>query len=212
MLTNVADWQGNAKRSLSLSEEALVLARDFNDESLTLRALNNLGYTAYLHGDLERARPALEEALNLARRMDDTWGLGNALHGVGEVHRAEGDFVGAVAAYREGIALAKENEAWISSIECLEGLAAVAVAQGLPEHATRMLAVTQESRRVINFPIEPAQQRAYQGVMRAVREALSEETFRTVWEAGKALSLEEAVAEALAVAEEHFGKTAETGV
>ena len=82
------------------------------------------------------------------------------------------------------------------TVECLAGLAAVGLRDGQPEHAARLLGAA-AWREVIGSPPPPSQRAEYNRLRMVARASLDEATFATMWAAGRALSLEDAVAEAL---------------
>jgi hypothetical protein len=56
-------------------------------------------------------------------------------------------------------------------------------------------------RQVVDEPRELAEQRTWEATLDAVQVVLDEAAFATAWSAGQALTLDEAIAEALAEAE-----------
>jgi hypothetical protein len=83
----------------------------------------------------------------------------------------------------------------------LEGLARVAWAQDQHWRAARLGGAAAAQRAAIGAPLPPADRRAHDGLTMAARAALGEEAFAEAWAAGRALPLEQVVAEALADAE-----------
>jgi hypothetical protein len=72
----------------------------------------------------------------------------------------------------------------------------VAGVQGQPERAARLFGATDVLRAALGLPVRPADRRRYDRDVSAVRAALGAETFAAAWAAGRALSLEQAIAEA----------------
>jgi hypothetical protein len=83
-----------------------------------------------------------------------------------------------------------------SVLQALEGVAGVAGAQGQPARAARLFGATDALRAALGLPVRPADRRHYDRDVSAVRAALGAETFAAAWAAGRALSLEQAIAEA----------------
>ena len=97
-------------------------------------AINNLGDLALTTGDLRRAEPLFEESQELLRARGDTANVARSLFNLGAValelrppHEARERLTESASPGRE--AGDKEDLAW-----CLEGLAALAAAEG-GEHA-----------------------------------------------------------------------------
>jgi hypothetical protein len=79
----------------------------------------------------------------------------------------------------------------------MERLAAVDVERGRFEAAARLLGAAEALRRVIGAPRAPVYQPQYNARLTTLRNALDEEAFTAAWEAGRAMTWEEAVAYAL---------------
>ncbi|HEX6270937.1 MAG TPA: hypothetical protein VFZ43_11920, partial [Anaerolineales bacterium] len=80
---------------------------------------------------------------------------------------------------------------------CLERLAEVALAQGKPEKAVRLLGAAAALRVSIGSVVDPADEREYQSRLISLRMELGNERFAAAWDKGRAMSLEQAVAYAL---------------
>ena len=61
----------------------------------------------------------------------------------------------------------------------------------------RLWGAAEATRRLIGAPLPPNERPRYERLVAAVRTQLDEETFAAAWAAGQALSLEQAIAEAL---------------
>jgi DNA-binding NarL/FixJ family response regulator len=83
--------------------------------------------------------------------------------------------------------------------DVLPRLAAVALHQGQPVEATRLLAATNTIRTDLGVPASVTDRAAYQDALTAARIALGEEAFGHTWAAGASSTLNEIVAEALQV-------------
>jgi DNA-binding NarL/FixJ family response regulator len=81
----------------------------------------------------------------------------------------------------------------------LEGLAGVAVTQGLVEQGARLFGACQALRESMGWPLALVYRANYEHDVGAARAQLDEATFAAAWAAGRALSLEQVIAEALRV-------------
>src|SRR5207245_4493733 len=81
---------------------------------------------------------------------------------------------------------------------CLEGFGAIALTQKQPERAARLLAAAAALREAGGHIPWPAERSALEHSLAAARAALDDPTFTAAWEVGRAMSREQAVAEALA--------------
>jgi non-specific serine/threonine protein kinase len=81
--------------------------------------------------------------------------------------------------------------------ECLEGLAAVARAEGRPRRAAHLWGAAEALRAARGAPLPPCEQGPYERDVAAARTRLGAAGFAAAWAQGRGTSLEEAVAAAL---------------
>jgi non-specific serine/threonine protein kinase len=117
-----------------------------------------------------------------------------ALH----LHRA----ADAVASLEQSVRICEQLEDTESVAYCLHGLAAVAELHGRSENAARVLGAADALRETIGASLAPFEQGMHDRTARAARVALGQAQFDAAWTAGRALSLDEAVAYALEAAAE----------
>jgi predicted ATPase/DNA-binding CsgD family transcriptional regulator len=161
-------------------------------------AYTNLGQIALAQGDETGAVAHLEEALRRQRALGYAWMMGDTLRVLGDIARDRGDYTQALGSYRESVKLARDHRDRRFLAEVLSGIAGVAVAQGRPERAARLLGATAALRDQIGAASEEWNRPARERVVALVQAALSPAAFESAWLAGKALSLEGVFAEALA--------------
>jgi non-specific serine/threonine protein kinase len=83
--------------------------------------------------------------------------------------------------------------------ECFEGLAGIAAAQGQAAQAAQLFGAADALREVIGTPLSPVGRAECEPGLAAARAALGERTFAAAWAEGRAMPLEDTVAEAMAV-------------
>ena len=197
----VAHYEADFARAFSHFERSLALVRESGDRAGVARTLNNLGHAAWHMRELAAARGWLAESLALWREVGNAFEVGNVLWSVGLVARDEGDRAAAWAAYAEGIAtLGPVGEHRLRAM-MLDGLASLIVANGEATRAVRLMAAADAWRKSTGYfdPLPFVYRRDfYDGLAAAVRGALNEAAFEAAWAAGRALSLEAALGEALA--------------
>src|SRR5439155_10295425 len=81
---------------------------------------------------------------------------------------------------------------------CFEGLAAVLCLIGRAEPAVRLLGAAEALRESLGVDLAPAERETHEETAGAVREAVGEERFSAAWRQGREMSLDEAIAYALA--------------
>jgi predicted ATPase/class 3 adenylate cyclase len=194
-----AHVQGDNERARLLLAESLEKAREIEDVYELCEALNYYGYVLYLQGAFRQARPLLEEAVVLARTTTMVEGLSNILHSLGEVCRADGDVIGAANAYREGLISERRHTHQFGTVQLLGGVAVFAAEQGRLVPAIRILGAEEAQRTEIHLGVDAEVIEEYASARSALVTAVGQEVFDTEYAAGQSLSLENAVAEALAV-------------
>ncbi len=188
-------WQGKLDLALQRWEECLALALKLGDAVRLEGPLNNLGEVAYLKGDLECAAAYYKEALGYARQAGDTHAhimVGN----LGNVARRQGNLPKAEALYRESLELVQQPGDPRAIAECLEGLVSVA-ASGDGVRAARLLGASQAVRDVIGAPQPPNEWADLEATLHVARAAIGDDAWAAALAAGRALTLQQAVKEAL---------------
>jgi hypothetical protein len=89
------------------------------------------------------------------------------------------------------------GQADLAHIYALEGLAAIAAAQGAGERAARLWGAAEALREQTSLPKDALVNQDYERWMAAARTRFDAATFAAAWAAGRALTLEQAIAAAL---------------
>jgi tetratricopeptide (TPR) repeat protein len=172
-------------------------AKDAGDTRHFSHALLNLGELARKRGEVARATEFLEEALADVRAIDMTWGIANILTLLGHVARQQQDYERAKVRYRESLALYQRLGNVTYTAWCLEGIAAVACAEGSYQHATRLCAAAAALRTAAQTPLPPTEQDDFEKVVMTARAELDERTFTAEWRIGSTLAQDDAISYAL---------------
>jgi tetratricopeptide (TPR) repeat protein len=190
---NQGDYQG----ARALSEEELAIARQSGDQGYIRWGLCQLGRLADLEGDYEGARPLLEESLQMHRQLGQHADTAWPIEGLAAVARSQGDYEEARALYRESLGIFRPAGEQRGIAAVLEGLAGIAAADDRAERAARLFGAAEALRAAIATPLAPGERADYDRYVAATHAALGQEAFAAAWEAGRALSLDEAGALAL---------------
>jgi hypothetical protein len=205
--------KGEIGRMSELVEEAIVEAREIGDEETLAFAIVQRGYAATFRGDLVqnalsqvaisrgdfgRAMELLRESEAALRETEDAFSLANNLNIQATISQLEGDDARTAALLRESVGLsAALRDTW-ALIYGLIGLAGVATRQGDPERATRLFGAAEALGEAASVtPSFPPTQALYERDVARVRTRLDAETFDAAWAEGRAMTPQEAVAEAL---------------
>ncbi|MGI8826701.1 MAG: ATP-binding protein [Chloroflexota bacterium] len=197
-LATVAQHQGQYERAETLLEESITLRQERGDDRGVGMSRSVLGRIALNAGDQARARSLLEDAVATARRHDDRWGLGIQLTLLGHVELAAGSAGRARTLFAESIHLSHAVGSMMYASWCLEGMAGVAAAHGLWEHAARLCGARGALLTRLDSSVPPTHPAAFEQTVTATRAALGEETFAREHAVGEKLYPEQAIAQALA--------------
>jgi DNA-binding SARP family transcriptional activator/predicted ATPase len=178
-------------------QEALAEWQALEDRWMLAVTLNLLGEVARCRDDYTRAEAYYEQSLALFREVGGRGASAKRLHNLAYVALHNGDVVRAEALFREIMAEFQDLADQWGIAACVEGLAGVAVAQGCVERGARLLAAADQLRATIGSFIWPADQIEHDRHLAAVRAQLGDAAFAAAWAAGRAMMLDEAVAEAL---------------
>ncbi len=192
---------GDPVAARPLLEESAALFRAGNMQRLAL-PLNTLGRVALRQGDDTGARAYCEEALAVARATGDELFIAEALAELGTVALHVGDFRQATALYQQSLALIWTRGYRERIAEDLAGLAAASSLLGQPERAARLFGAVEALREVSGIRLSPLPRADYDRAVEGIRAHLDEATFAQAWEKGRAMPLEQAIAEALATQDE----------
>jgi predicted ATPase/class 3 adenylate cyclase len=208
---SVAISQGELGAAYTLFDESLGIGRELGEEWLVAASLEGLGEVARYQGDDAAACAFHEQCLAMWRAGEPegtgsspiyhfkVWPLtaGGSVLGLGRLAQKQGDAERAAALYREGLARYREKRRKPELAKGMEALGSLAVAQGQPERAARLFGAADALREAAGAPMPPVERGDYQREVAAVLAALGKDTFATAWAAGRAMTLEQAIASAL---------------
>jgi DNA-binding CsgD family transcriptional regulator len=178
-------------------EESLRLYRDAGYVRGIATALQQLGRVTYREGGLVKARLLMEESLVNFREAAWPYGVGWSLITLGWIATDQGQLEHARKCLSDSMRLLREIGARSKMVECLEGFAQLEVADGRPERALRLAGAAAALRLAIRVPLSPGERGALEPRIQRAQAVLGRAS-AAAWAAGQALSLDEAVAYALA--------------
>jgi tetratricopeptide (TPR) repeat protein len=178
-------------------EEALTLSRELGDTRSMGFELSGLGEVAMRQADFTRATHLVEDSLGLRRQLANKWGVAVSLGTLGAIAMRQGDLPRALARLGESLELRREISDMGGSAWCLERWAEVTTAQQRPEKAARLLGAAAALRANIGSVIDPADGPDYERTSADLRDQLGQERFAAAWDAGRAMTMEQAVSFAL---------------
>jgi predicted ATPase/DNA-binding SARP family transcriptional activator len=178
--------------------EGLMLARAMVDRVAIAHALLLLGNTLACEDEHAAAEVAYTESLALWRELSMEHTVAGMLTNLARTARCQGALIRARGFLRESLEIFRRLQDARGLAECLEASAGVAVAEGRPERAAWLLGAAAALREGGGGAPWPADRIDNERNMAGVRAIVDEAAFADAWEAGRGMSLEEAMAEALA--------------
>jgi len=193
----VVKAQGDCIMARALYEESLAIFRQLGDWQAISASLNNLGIVAWSQGDYIMARALYEESLAICRQLGDKQGQANSLNNLGNVACSQGDYVAAYVFHKESLAIRRElGDKW-GIAGSLEGIAEVAANQRQSERAAELWGAAETLRQAIDAPLQMDEKEEYDRKVAEARTSHGEPAFSAAWEAGRAMTLEQAIEYAL---------------
>ncbi len=194
--------EGNYPLAVARLDSALTHWRDLGDQYWVAMVLVQLGQAVFGLPDLDRAAALHEEALTLLSDNGGPWSRAVILGSYGNVVLAQGKLVLADELLRQSLGLRRDIDDQRFAAETLASLAIVAARQGRVRRAARLVGVVDAVCDRIRAPLmdTPAQVAHYERMIETVRAELGDETFVTAREAGRSLTLDEAIREVMDVA------------
>jgi non-specific serine/threonine protein kinase len=177
-------------------EEAVALARQVRSARLGWH-VQVLGSARLAQGDAEQALILFQEALELSRQVGDSETIANALFNVGAAYCLLSDPDRARPALIEAL-YAHRAQGYLMGISwTLLGLVLVNALDGQGERAARLFGAQEALLASLGGGQPTLFLQVAAQLMSPAREALGEERWAAAYAAGQALSLEQAIAEAL---------------
>jgi predicted ATPase/DNA-binding XRE family transcriptional regulator len=198
LLGFMATAQGHYRQALEFLEESRALFQELGDMGAIAVTFIRLGEVMSLQGDYARAVALCQESLTLAQERDDTLLVGWAFYALGTLAQRQAEPGQARAWLAKSLPVFQEAGDTMGIAAYLESMAEVVGLEGQPERLVRLFGAVASLR--IRFGGAPysAEQAAYQRLLLATRGQLGEGAYAVAWAAGQALTLEQAIDEALA--------------
>jgi non-specific serine/threonine protein kinase len=184
--------------ALRLGQESLRLAQAAGDEILTSWVTSLMGELRRVQGDLATAARLLEADRDLMLEREDYFGASLVLRILAHVAVQQGDHARATALLKERLVLVRQLRDRWNLPDAIESLAWVAGVAGRAERAARLYGAGEALRQASGTGLLGERQTRRERRLAILRDSLGEARFVAAWAAGHALSLEDAIAEALA--------------
>jgi predicted ATPase/DNA-binding XRE family transcriptional regulator len=179
-------------------EESLSIARAQDSPFDLAQALYNFGLAKSEAGFYAEAFTLIEEAHGMFDELGHTFWRMNAVGALGYIRLLQANHGRAHALLVESVALARQLQDKANIAAGLEGLAALAGAEGRGQHAARLFATAQCLREEIGGRLMSLRNRIMiEHAVSVTRELLGEDAWRAAWDAGQAMTADQAIAAAM---------------
>jgi tetratricopeptide (TPR) repeat protein len=197
LLGFIATAQEDYPQALEFLQESRALFQELGHTMAVAVSLIRQGDVLSLQGNYAGAMALCQESLALAQERDHTPIVGWAFHALGTLALRQGDAGQARALLAKGLAVFQEAGDLIGLKAYLEVMAEVAGLEGQPERLVRLFGAVEPLRSRLGASSYTAEQIAYKRQLLVARTELGEASFDAAWTAGRAMTLEQAIAEAL---------------
>ena len=196
LLGRLEMWNGDFTLARKTLEEALAIQRQIEVNDI-METIIDLGVLTLREGDLEQARLQLEEGLQICQESGRTDMANWALVHLGYVALRQGD---QAQAYKLFVATPKyfvEAASKIGVAFVMEGLASLAVMQNKFDKAVQIFAWADAARDEMGDRRPPVEQADVDRDFAVIRSHLEEAAIVSAFTAGRAMTMEQAIAFAL---------------
>jgi tetratricopeptide (TPR) repeat protein len=188
---------GNYGTARQLIEEALPMQRKLVLKNEIPYSLTVYGRLAFWQGNLQQACAYLEESIALFDEIGHLYRGFWARAFLAYVFLRQGELSLARLGFMDGLKRSQKVGGTIGTVFVLEGLASLAEGENRPERAALLFAWADEMRRTNDNPRPENEQASVDCDLAAIRAQLDEASLQTAEAAGRAMTLEQAMANAL---------------
>ncbi len=201
-LAGLAIARGNGERSTELLRESLEAVTGITDARLAGIMSGwvsiNLAVVARATGNLEAAEQHIEDALSRFKVAQFKVGTMMALGDLGDLARDRGDWTQALSLYKNALVAGRTDQARRTVIEIVESVGIVAAHSGQFERSAMLLGAAEGLRERIGLRYrQPRNLPALEHAIETTRTGHPAETFASVWDSGRNLSVGQAITEVL---------------
>ncbi|NTU79059.1 MAG: LuxR family transcriptional regulator [Chloroflexales bacterium] len=190
----LARQQGAYDEAQAGFAQCLQMFQQLGNQWAIAYTLHELAELAREQDDYLRGRALAEKSLALARALGVRRLFPLVLLTLGRIELQLAEPSPAAAHLTESLALFEEFGNRAGMLTCLEGIARAAGARGHASRAARLLGAASVLREALGAPIAAADQPHHERTLTLVRAQLGSAAFSAVWEAGRALLFDQAVA------------------
>lgn len=202
LLGRIAYFERDPDEATRYANESLQIARRIEDTWLVAWCFQLLGIARFIAGEPESARPHLETSHEAWASIDDEFGMAALSALLGVVTRMEGKYEPALELFRSSLARYQRLGAIWFAANFIAEIVALAAYLGETERAARLSGFVEEGWIQTGAGPAPFTATSYQDARRLLHESEALEEIASARRHGQAMTLDEAVFEALLVGTE----------
>jgi predicted ATPase/class 3 adenylate cyclase len=193
----VSEKQGDDERAIELYKEALQIEKTVKSKIAISLALRFMGMAYIRCGEYEKGQSLLEEDIEIYRKNGSEASRAYLLQALGIIACYQEDYPKALALDAESLVLLLHLREKVDLAECIISVGRSLAAQGSFEKFVRLLGMAEaaapdiEEKTFLLFRLETEK------YITSAHAALGDDAYNAAYEAGKRMSLDEAVAYAL---------------
>jgi tetratricopeptide (TPR) repeat protein len=176
-------------------QEALALARESGDQSAIAGALISSGEWQRLGGDLDGSWALYEEALAIARKVGDRRCICLCLQNQSRVSISKGELRPVPAMALESLNISEQDGMKGLALSVLDLMTGLEAGNGNWELGARYYGAVEAKDEETDYRREPADEAYMQPIAERIKRELGPEAFQTAYDAGRALTIVEVLAE-----------------
>jgi predicted ATPase/class 3 adenylate cyclase/DNA-binding CsgD family transcriptional regulator len=197
ILSEIAHAQGEPEEGLRTARQALEIWRAEGDRWWESWVLHGLALSAEAVHDTALAYTSYVESVALFRSLGEKVVLAAPLRNLAYMALRKGDYGQASALAHESLGLNVAAGEQYGVAGCLTCLAAIAAAQGQPARAVQLLSAAEALMASLGIALLSRDQIEHDHWLRTIHTQVDPAAFEVAWAAGRALTLEQAIALAL---------------
>lgn len=173
-------------------EEALTIQQQVGDRWDIAQSIRNLGDVALCQADYGGAASYYGQSLEMYQDLLDNLRTAALCRNLGHALFFQEDYDAAERMYRRGFSLYRDMKHEPGMVLCLVGYAGILRIGGQLESSIRLLALVETLCVALRIIMAPADHIQFEHNLNMVRGMLDPEVFSNAWEAGRAMTMDEA--------------------
>lgn len=184
-------------QALIITEEALTIHQKLHNKAGIALAQYYMGEIYLYSGEKEKAKRAYKASLAISQEIGETRRTCYLYFSLAALAQSEGDIEQATECMERAFGLAIQMANKLTIAECLSMIGGLMGQSGQPELGAHVMGSWEAAIEQIGASIQPSDVPIVEANIAYIRAGLDEAAFRKAWTQGRAMSLDQAVVEAL---------------